>query len=187
MQKKLNILYIHEVSYMKKPIFEMHEFPEHLAARGHKVTFLQFDEGFKFWQGNRQPRTKTISGRVLPETKINLVTPHQFGIPGLDRIYATLSVWPELVRLLKNEKFDAIVLYAALLRTGANFLPVELSASADAWPSPSTASGLMMSAGVKLAIVDDDAALEKVAVKPLSLLLANWCHADPVLATEDAL
>jgi glycosyltransferase involved in cell wall biosynthesis len=108
----LNLLFVHEVSYEKKPIFEMHEFPEHLAARGHKVTFLQFDEGFKFWQGNRQPRTKIISGRVLPETTINLVTPPQFGIPGLDRVWATLSVWPVLDRLLKNEKFDAIVLYA---------------------------------------------------------------------------
>ena len=108
----LNLLFVHEVSYEKKPIFEMHEFPEHLAARGHNITFLQFDEGFKFWREKRQPVERTIAGRVLPNTKIKLVTPHQFGIPGLDRLYATLSVWPELERLLKTEKFDAIVLYA---------------------------------------------------------------------------
>ena len=108
----LNLLFVHEVSYEKKPIFEMHEFPEHLAARGHKVTFLQFDEGYKFWRDKRQPTEKIISGRVLPETSIKIVTPHQFGIPGVDRIYATLSVWPQLDRLLKSEKFDAIVLYA---------------------------------------------------------------------------
>ena len=108
----LNLLFVHEVSYEKKPIFEMQEFPEHLAARGHKVTFLQFDEGYKFWRDKRQPTEKTISGRVLPETSIKIVTPHQFGIPGVDRLYATLSVWPELDRMLKSEKFDAIVLYA---------------------------------------------------------------------------
>ncbi len=108
----LNLLFVHEVSYEKKPIFEMHEFPEHLAARGHKVTFLQFDEGYKFWRGKRQPTENTIPGRVLPMTSIKIVTPHQFGIFGVDRIYATLSVWPELDRLLKSEKFDAIVLYA---------------------------------------------------------------------------
>ncbi len=105
-------MFVHEVSYEKKPIFEMHEFPEHLAARGHKVTFLQFDEGYKFWRDKRQPTEKIISGRVLPETSIKIATPHQFGIPGVDRIYATLSVWPQLDRLLKSEKFDAIVLYA---------------------------------------------------------------------------
>ena len=108
----LNLLFVHEVSYEKKPIFEMHEFPEHLAARGHKVTFLQFDEGYKFWRDQRQPTEKIISGRVLPETSIKIVTPHQFGIPGVDRLYATISVWPEFDRLLKSEKFDAIVLYA---------------------------------------------------------------------------
>lgn len=108
----LNLLFVHEVSYEKKPIFEMQEFPEHLAARGHRVTFLQFDEGYKFWRDKRQPTEKAISGRVLPETSIKIVTPHQFGIPGVDRLYATLSVWPELDRMLKNEKFDAIVLYA---------------------------------------------------------------------------
>ncbi|MBP6186849.1 MAG: glycosyltransferase [Rhodoluna sp.] len=108
----LNLLFVHEVSYEKKPVFEMHEFPEHLVARGHKVTFLQFDEGFKFWRDKRQPTEKTIPGRVLPGTSIKIVTPHQFGIPGVDRLYATLSVWPALQRMLKSEKFDAIVLYA---------------------------------------------------------------------------
>ncbi len=110
--EQMRLLFVHEVSYEKKPIFEMHEFPEHLAARGHKITFLQFDEGYKFWREKRQPTEKTISGRVLPATSIKIVTPHQFGIPGVDRIYATLSVWPELDRLLKSEKFDAMVLYA---------------------------------------------------------------------------
>jgi glycosyltransferase involved in cell wall biosynthesis len=108
----LNLLFVHEVSYEKKPIFEMHEFPEHFAAHGHKVTFLQFDEGFKFWRNERLPEIKTISGRVLPRVKLDIVTPFQFGIPGLDRIWATISVWPVLDRMLKNQEFDAIVLYA---------------------------------------------------------------------------
>jgi len=108
----LNLLFVHEVSYEKKPVFEMQEFPEHLAAKGNKITFVQFDEGFKFWRDERQPESKLIDGRVLPETHIELITPFQFGIPGLDRIWATLSVWPVLDRLLKKQKFDAIVLYA---------------------------------------------------------------------------
>jgi glycosyltransferase involved in cell wall biosynthesis len=108
----LNLLFVHEVSYEKKPIFEMHEFPEHLAAKGHKVSYLQFDEGFKFWRDKRQPEVKTFKGRVLPDIEIEVITPFQFGIPGLDRIWATISVWPVLDRMLKNQKFDAIVLYA---------------------------------------------------------------------------
>lgn len=108
----LNLLFVHEVNYEKKPIFEMHEFPEHLAAKGHQVTFLQFDEGFKFWRDQRQPAVKTIKGRVLTDVEVDIVTPFQFGIPGLDRLWATISVWPILERLLTKQKFDAIVLYA---------------------------------------------------------------------------
>jgi glycosyltransferase involved in cell wall biosynthesis len=108
----VKILFVHEVSYEKKPIFEIQEFPEHLAARGHNVTFLQFDEGYKFWSGQGQPLEKTIPGRVVPNTSIKLVTPQQFGIPGLDRLYATVSIWPVLDSLLKAQTFDAIVLYA---------------------------------------------------------------------------
>lgn len=109
---ELNVLFVHETSYEKKPIFEMHEFPEYLAARGHKITFLQFDEGFRFWRDEHIKAETTVAGRVLAETSIRLVTPHQVGIPGFDRLFVTVSVWPTLDRLLKNEKFDAIVLYA---------------------------------------------------------------------------
>ena len=45
----MKLLFIHEVSYRKKVIFEMHEIPELLAVRGHDITFLEFDEGGKFW------------------------------------------------------------------------------------------------------------------------------------------
>lgn len=108
----MRILFVHEVSYEKKPIFEMHEFPEHLAARGHEITFLEFNEGDRFWRDKRPPKERSIPGRVLRETVIKIVTPHQIGIPGVDRILATFSVWPALARLLKSEKFDVIVLYA---------------------------------------------------------------------------
>lgn len=40
----LRILFLHEVSYFEKPIFEMHEFPENLANRGHEIAFADFLE-----------------------------------------------------------------------------------------------------------------------------------------------
>lgn len=109
MDKKLNILFIHEVSYLKKPIFEMHEFPELLAKRGHKVAFIQFNEGYKFWNERRSPRSRVISGRVHSESKIELLTPFQLGVPGLDRLIAVLTFIPLLKWLLRRSKFDVIV------------------------------------------------------------------------------
>ncbi len=108
----MRILFVHEVSYRKKVIYEMHEFPELLSLRGHEVTFLEFDEGKKFWQAKRWPKREMISGRVHTQAKVDLIRPFQLGIPGLDRLLATITVIPTLNSLLKNGNFDAVVLYA---------------------------------------------------------------------------
>ena len=108
----MKILFVHEVSYRKKVIYEMHEFPELLSLRGHEVTFLEFDEGRKFWQAKQAPKREMISGRVHAQAIVDLVIPFQLGIPGLDRLLATLTVLPTLNSLLKRGNFDAVVLYA---------------------------------------------------------------------------
>jgi len=108
----LKILVIHEVSYRKKVIFEMHEFPELLALRGHKISFLEFDEGRKFWGKPGTPRSETVEGRVHGGAAINLVRPFQFGIPGIDRIIAMITVVPALSKLFKEGNFDVVLLYA---------------------------------------------------------------------------
>lgn len=108
----LKILFIHEVSYRKKVIFEMHEFPELLALRGHEISFFEFDEGRKFWQKGQAPRSEVIQGRVHLDARINLSRPFQVGIPGVDRFVALFTVLPTLRKLFKNNNFDAVVLYA---------------------------------------------------------------------------
>lgn len=108
----MKILFVHEVSYRKKVIFEIHEFPELLALRGHEVSFLQFDEGRKFWASKQAPRVETINGRVHEKARIRLHRPFQLGIPGLDRLLAIFTVMPQLDKLLRNEAFDVVVLYA---------------------------------------------------------------------------
>jgi len=109
----VKILFVHEVSYLKKPIYEMHEFPELLANEGHQVTFFDFDEGRKFWKSRpKVPKTKLVSGRVLANVKIKLERPFQLGLPGFDRLFVILSSLPKLLSLIKVQGFDVIVLYA---------------------------------------------------------------------------
>ena len=108
----MKILFVHEVSYRKKVIFEMHEFPELLASRGHEVTFFDFDEGAKFWDGGLTPRKQVIAGRVHSQTSLKVVRPLQFGIPGIDRLLATVTSWAGLWRTLARGKFDVMVLLA---------------------------------------------------------------------------
>jgi glycosyltransferase involved in cell wall biosynthesis len=90
----------------------MHEFPEILSLRGHEVTFLEFDEGRKFWTAKQAPKREMISGRVHSQAKVDLNRPFQLGIPGLDRLLATITVIPTLNSLLRKGNFDAVVLYA---------------------------------------------------------------------------
>lgn len=108
----MKLLFVHEVSYRKKVIFEMHEFPELLAERGHEVTFFDFDEGAKFRHGGLTPRTQKIAGRVHSDASLNVVRPFQLGVPGVDRLLATLTSWAGLWRTLAKGNFDAIVLLA---------------------------------------------------------------------------
>jgi glycosyltransferase involved in cell wall biosynthesis len=108
----LKIIFIHEVSYRKKVIFEMHEFPELLALRGHEISFLEFDEGRKFWTKPNTPTYESIKGRVHGNATIKLSRPFQIGIPGIDRILALVTMIPVLRRLLREINFDAVVLYA---------------------------------------------------------------------------
>jgi glycosyltransferase involved in cell wall biosynthesis len=107
----LKILVVHEVDYLEKVIYEIHEFPEMLANAGHDVTFFQFQEG-----ADRKKKTKfrerLVDGRVYPEARIKLVGPHQFGIPAIDRLWATLSCLPALFKLFRKSKFDVVLNYA---------------------------------------------------------------------------
>jgi glycosyltransferase involved in cell wall biosynthesis len=109
----VKILFVHEVSYLKKPIYEIHEFPELLANMGHQVTFFEFDEGRKFWEkGPKALKSQTVSGRILKNVNIKLERPFQLGLPGLDRLLVILSSIPRLLWLVKVQRFDVIVLYA---------------------------------------------------------------------------
>ncbi len=106
----MRLLFIHEVNYESKVIFEMHEFPELLALRGHDVTFLHYPEG----GGTRSFRTRRrkIRGRAYADANLTLVTPPTFGGGSLERLVAPIMNYPTLRREIREGGYDAIVLYA---------------------------------------------------------------------------
>jgi glycosyltransferase involved in cell wall biosynthesis len=108
----LRILFIHEVNYLTKPIFEMHEFPEHLSARGHEVFFLHFPEGFGRAQIRELGWQRAISGRVVPGSKITLLTPKGLGGGLLDRLLAAFRGHGIVRRAIRDSNPDIIVTLA---------------------------------------------------------------------------
>jgi glycosyltransferase involved in cell wall biosynthesis len=108
----LRVLFVHEVSFHKKPVYEIHEFPEYLSVRGHDVTFFEFDEGKKFWKSDRRNQGESKNFKVLADSSVKVLGPFQLGVPGVDRVLAIFSGFLSLRRLIRTTKFDVIVLYA---------------------------------------------------------------------------
>lgn len=106
----MKILFVHEVGYLEKPIFEMHEFPENLAAMGHEVGFVDFPEQTP--QVLRRQEDRTIGGRVLPEAKIRLFSQGTLfgGIVG--RLVAVISFRRFFSRILDKFSPDIIVSFS---------------------------------------------------------------------------
>lgn len=108
----MKVLFIHEVSYREKVIFEMHEFPELFSILGDDVTFFEFPENINHPKASFRTKTTTLAGRVYPEANVKLVTPPYFGLGLLDRLLAPVIDFPALWKLIKFGNFDRIILYS---------------------------------------------------------------------------
>ena len=119
----MRILFLHEVNYETKPIFEMHEFPEHLAQRGHEVGFVQFPEGLKKEQLRTMPWRKEVSGRVVEGANISLFTPKSLSGGLIGRLEMTISFASEFRKVVKEFK-PGVILSLAVPTSGWQALRV---------------------------------------------------------------
>ncbi len=113
----MRILFVHEVNYLTKVLFEMHEFPELLSLRGHEVSFLHFPERDRSPASVRtrpslRTRVATRSGRAYPDGRVSVVTPPTMGGAPLERYLAAVANVPTIRRLLAHGRFDVVVVYS---------------------------------------------------------------------------
>lgn len=108
----MRILFVHEVNYLTKPIYEMHEFPEHLSALGHEVGFWHFPEGFSKKQIAELGFKSTVQGRVLDHSSIILYTPQQSDGKLLGRLRTAISSNSIAKTVLTDFKPDVIVSFS---------------------------------------------------------------------------
>ncbi len=105
----MKVLFVHEVSWFKKVVFEMHDFPELLSLRGHEVYFLDFDEG--------KSRTKrrvltTIETRAHAGSRVAVTTPPRV-LPGiLGRLLATIVQPLVFLYLVRRIRPNVVVVYS---------------------------------------------------------------------------
>ncbi|MDA9854023.1 glycosyltransferase [Aquiluna sp.] len=110
----MNLLFIHEVNYLTKPIFEMHEFPEYLSKQGHDIGFLHFLEKHGEMSGGEHKLPwRSKANRLEPGGSITLFTPsNPFSSNILNRLVAALRGFSLVSRAIRDARPDVVVLYA---------------------------------------------------------------------------
>jgi len=106
----MKIAFVHEVNYRTKVVFEMHEFPELLAAAGHDVTFFDYPEGEK--GGRLDPSARrSNTNRSGTGAPVNLVRP-PIHFPGtIGRLLFAAAGWIWLLIELRRLRPNVVVLY----------------------------------------------------------------------------
>jgi len=111
----MNILVIHEVDWKKKVVYEVHEFPELLSRRGHNVTFIDHEEGWKRENAFDLARFRT---EITPNVHrayagggIELRRPGLIKVRALRRISSIVLQYLEISRTLDEKQIDVILLY----------------------------------------------------------------------------
>jgi len=105
----MKVVFVHEVSWFNKVVYEMHDIPELLSLRQHEVHFLDFDEG--------KPRTRwrtvtTTETRAHSGSRVFVTTPPRF-LPGiLGRLLAVVIQPLAFLNLSRRIKPDVVVLYS---------------------------------------------------------------------------
>jgi glycosyltransferase involved in cell wall biosynthesis len=108
----VRILFLHEVNYLEKPIFEMHEIPEYLSLAGHQIGFVHFAEGWTKKQVRRQGFRSLIHGRVLKDAQIELFTPQQMSSGIVSRLWMAAKAPRVLRKAIHLFKPDLIFSYS---------------------------------------------------------------------------
>lgn len=108
----MKIIFVHEVNYLEKPIFEMHEFPEYLSLQGLEVSFLHFPEGWTLEEVHSQGYMRQISGRVKNEARINLLTPQNASGSMWGRLKTAITFRSFFRKVMTEFKPDIIVSFS---------------------------------------------------------------------------
>jgi glycosyltransferase involved in cell wall biosynthesis len=112
----MNILFIHEVDWLKKVVIEYHNLSGALALLGHKIYAIDYEDrwsrdGF-FSLGSLKTRELEIASRAVDGTSVSLRRPGFIKMPGLSRMSAWVTHFLEIRRTIREKAIDVILLYS---------------------------------------------------------------------------
>lgn len=112
----MNILFIHEVDWLNKVVFDIHTLAESLSLRGHRVYAIDYEDT-RHRNGSSERgtlRTRRFDGisRAFAGSSVSLIRPGLIRITGLNRLSAAVTHYREIKKAIRQNKIDAIVLYS---------------------------------------------------------------------------
>lgn len=112
--KTLNILFIHEVDWLRKVVLDPHTLAECISLLGHKVYAIDYESMWVKKGLFDLYKSKEIINvsRVYPEASISLIRPGFIKIPVLSRISAFFSHYFQIQKTIKEKNIDVIILYS---------------------------------------------------------------------------
>ena len=111
----MRILFVHEVNWLEKVTYEIHDIPELLSVAGHEITFIDFPEFSVADPRNRFFSFRTTrnfgQSRAHIGSKVDVLTPGVVVGGGFGRYFASLTFVPLFWRTARARKIDLVVLY----------------------------------------------------------------------------
>ncbi|MEK7353293.1 MAG: glycosyltransferase family 4 protein [Chloroflexota bacterium] len=112
----MNILFVHEVDWLNKVVFDIHRESESLSLLGHKVYAIDYPNTWKRDGFFDFGSLKTIQvhgvARALNGASVTLIRPGFIKIPVLSRISAFFTHYLTIRKTIREEAIDAIILYS---------------------------------------------------------------------------
>ncbi|MFC1872657.1 glycosyltransferase family 4 protein [Chloroflexota bacterium] len=111
----MNILFVHEVDWLKKVVFDIHNMAESLNALGHHVYAVDYENNWSvadlFVSQSYYTMEFARISRTLPDGSVTLIRPGFVRLPGLSRLTAAYSHLKVIGRVIMDKKIDVVVLY----------------------------------------------------------------------------
>ena len=112
----MNILFVHEVDWLNKVVYEIHNLSE-ILSKNHKVFAIDYEDkwrkdGFFDFGTLRTREFKNIS-RSYNGADVTVRRPGMIKLPLLSRLSAFFTHYREIKKTIKEEEINVVVLYSA--------------------------------------------------------------------------
>ncbi len=111
----MNILFVHEVDWLNKVVFDIHSLAESLSVSGNQVYVIDYESLWarkgRFDFGSMKTREVDNAARANPDATIHLRRPGFIKIPGLSRLSTGFTHYLEIQKTIREKGINAIVLY----------------------------------------------------------------------------